>query len=67
MVDLGNAFVTIKLKGLNKIQKHQEKLIKNAKMINKLFAESRTLLDKIDAVKLDPECEKLEFECEDKK
>ena len=55
MVDLGDAFVTIKVKGLDKIEKHQKKLIKNAKMINKLLAESRILLDKIDAVKLELE------------
>ena len=55
MVDLGDAFVTIKAKGLDEIEKHQKILIKNAKMINKLFAESRILLDKIDAVKIELE------------
>ncbi len=61
MPDLGSAFVTIKAKGLDEIEKHQKRLIKNAKMINKLFAESRTLLDKIDAVKIEIEPSELEF------
>jgi len=65
MANFGNAFVTIKAKGLDEIGKHQKELIKNAKMINKLFAESRTLLDKIDAVKI--EIQSLEVKIEDGK
>lgn len=62
MVDLGSAFVTIKAKGLDEIGKHQERLIENAEMINKLFAESRTLLDKIDAVKIEIQSSEVEIE-----
>lgn len=62
MAGLGNAFVTITAKGLDKIQKHQEKLIKNAKTINRLLVESHILLDKIDATKTKTIFGKLELE-----